>query len=272
MNNKWRTSLELLNSTLDGMSVPRRIASNELSKMPQGIAYTQVGDTYYPVERLMEVAAKNSRPRATHVSDNPDFKWGTTKTIPAETAFKTRFIDNITGEDTWSYDNLTELSPGQYQPTVSMTDFLIEFPKAVNHFNSHQGRGLYVNEPVGGLTGRQAKRAKVYRRAGFQDVPGTKVQVLDTRNRYGKESLMDDIYAVHDSLATDSSLHPVLINNGVYPDFVQRGQDGNLIPASPEQVLTPLQRNHLLFRNKKNRMIMQNDRLPKGLVVAPLLN
>lgn len=270
--NKWRTSLELLNSTLDGMSVPRRIASNELSKIPQGVAYTQVGDTYYPVERLMEVAAKNSRPRATYVSNNPDIKWETTRAIPADTAFKTRFIDNVTGEDTWSYDNLTEWFPGEYQPTVSTTDILTEFPKAVNHFNSHQGRGLYINEPVGGLKGRQAKRAKVYRRAGFQDVPGTKVQVLDTRSRYGKESLMDDVYAVHDSLATDSSLHPVLINNEVYPEFVQRGQDGSLVPASPDQVLTPLQRNHLLFRNKKSRMVMQNDKLPRGLVVPPSLD
>ena len=218
----WRKSLELLNSTLDGMSIPRRVPAKDLNLnpylIPKNVPYTRINDTYYPVERVVDIGKANSTPKETYSSSNPNIMWSSSRYTPlTELAFQTRFT-NSNGSNVWSYSANEGIG---LNPTVTSKDVLSEFPKVVDFLHSNAGAGLYSNTPVGGLTGVDSKRARLYRRSGFKDVPELGKQVLDTRRRYGKPELMDAVYNIHDSLVLHPLYHEALINRETYPEYVQ---------------------------------------------------
>lgn len=218
----WRSSLELLNDTLENVHVPRRIAANELSKMPEGVDYAKVGDVYYPRERLVDIWAKNSVAKRPY-SPQADIAWyEDSGKIPTEVAFQTPRIEaDLSGVDGDPFDykvysyyapnevfdgqsklnkltgNLTRENPGL--PLVSNSDIRKEVRRWTKHNESPSGASLSFNHPIGGNDPHTSPRAKLYARAGFTRTEGGGM-VKDTRRRYGNPQLMDEVYRTIDGV------------------------------------------------------------------------
>lgn len=204
----WRRPLDLLNATLEARNVPRRVAMNQLREMPQGVTYAQIGDVFYPQDRLQAIKDVNNSPKQTYIPLNENVQWNQSRFAPVSVDFKTARIDP-NGEKRFSYAS-PEDEAFQYgqdiQPLVGKKDIFKEFHNWVNYSRSPVGAGLYENQPVGGLDG---KRARLYSRAGFVSDPLIESsfarlnapQFLDTRRRYGNPDLMNAVYQAADESA-----------------------------------------------------------------------